>query len=176
MRRLDGITDSMDMSLSKLWGVGDGQEGLVCCSPWGHKGSDTIERLNWTEMNWTELNWTEWLRVFVNPAIVAYSACLVIKTRWSVPGKMCNHMSHSGHVPTSGTNFSGPWGPGSGDHPSSFFFQWCFLTVFSWKRLLWSAWDQSISVFYLRGLLLSEELRAKRQSLQICQGWLKYDP
>ena len=27
-------------------GVGDGQEGLVCCSPWGHKDSDTAERLN----------------------------------------------------------------------------------------------------------------------------------
>ena len=38
----DGITDSMDMSLSKL-GVGDGQEGLVCCSIWGCKESDTTE-------------------------------------------------------------------------------------------------------------------------------------
>ena len=27
-------------------GVGDGQEGLVCCSPWGGKESDTTERLN----------------------------------------------------------------------------------------------------------------------------------
>ena len=27
-------------------GVGDGQEGLVCCSLWGHKESDTTERLN----------------------------------------------------------------------------------------------------------------------------------
>ena len=35
MRCLDGITDSMDMSLSKLR-VGDGQRGLACCSPWGH--------------------------------------------------------------------------------------------------------------------------------------------
>ena len=26
--------------------VGDGQEGLVCCSLWGHKESDTTERLN----------------------------------------------------------------------------------------------------------------------------------
>ena len=31
-------------------GVGDGQWSLVCCSPWGHKESDTTERLNWTEL------------------------------------------------------------------------------------------------------------------------------
>ena len=48
MRCLDGITNSMDMSLSKL-GVGDGQGGLACCSPWSRKELDTIERLNWTE-------------------------------------------------------------------------------------------------------------------------------
>ena len=28
-------------------GVGDGQGGLGSCSPWGHKESDTTERLNW---------------------------------------------------------------------------------------------------------------------------------
>ena len=28
-------------------GVGDGQGSLVCCSPWGHKESDTTEWLNW---------------------------------------------------------------------------------------------------------------------------------
>ena len=33
-------------------GVGDGQGGLVCCSPWGRKKSDMNERLNWTELNW----------------------------------------------------------------------------------------------------------------------------
>ena len=27
-------------------GVGDGQGGLVCCSPWGCKESDTTELLN----------------------------------------------------------------------------------------------------------------------------------
>ena len=27
-------------------GVGDGQGGLTCCSPWGRKESDTTERLN----------------------------------------------------------------------------------------------------------------------------------
>ena len=28
-------------------GVGDGQGSLACCSPWGHKESDTTEQLNW---------------------------------------------------------------------------------------------------------------------------------
>ena len=42
MRWLDGITDSMDMSL----GVGDAQGGLACCDSWGRKESDTTEQLN----------------------------------------------------------------------------------------------------------------------------------
>ena len=46
MRWLHGITDSMDMSLSKAPGVGDGQGSLVCCSPWGRKESDVTEQLN----------------------------------------------------------------------------------------------------------------------------------
>ena len=45
MRWLDGITDLMDLSLSKLWD-GDGQGSLVCFSPWGCKDLDTTERLN----------------------------------------------------------------------------------------------------------------------------------
>ena len=31
-------------------GVGDGQGSLACCGSWGHKESDTTERLNWTEL------------------------------------------------------------------------------------------------------------------------------
>ena len=48
MRWLDGITDSIDLDLSKLWETGDGkgQGSLVCCSPWDGKESDTTERLN----------------------------------------------------------------------------------------------------------------------------------
>ena len=46
MRWLDGITESMDMSLSKLWEFGDGQGGLACCNPWGCKESDMTERPN----------------------------------------------------------------------------------------------------------------------------------
>ena len=40
MRWLDGH------EFEQALGVGDGQGGLVCCSPWGHKELDTTERLN----------------------------------------------------------------------------------------------------------------------------------
>ena len=39
LRWLDGITDSKDMSLSKLWEMV--MESLVCCSPWGCIELDT---------------------------------------------------------------------------------------------------------------------------------------
>jgi len=45
MRWLDGITDSMDMSLGKLQEL-DAQGGLACCDSWGHKESDTTEQWN----------------------------------------------------------------------------------------------------------------------------------
>ena len=49
MRWLDGITNAIDMSLNKLQ-AGDGQGSLACCiSPWGHKASNTTERLKWTD-------------------------------------------------------------------------------------------------------------------------------
>ena len=45
MRCLDGVTNSMDV-FERTPGVGDGQGGLACCDSWGHKESDTAERLN----------------------------------------------------------------------------------------------------------------------------------
>ena len=41
--RLDGYESGWNL------GVGDGQGGPACCDSWGHKESDTTERLNWTE-------------------------------------------------------------------------------------------------------------------------------
>ena len=52
MRWLDGITKS-----EQAPGVGDGQGGLVCCSPWGGKESDMTEQLNWL----TEIKTYKWM-------------------------------------------------------------------------------------------------------------------
>ena len=45
-------------------GVGDGQGGLACCSPWGHKESDMTERLNWTELMDSSLPGSSVHRIF----------------------------------------------------------------------------------------------------------------
>ena len=58
MRWLDGITDSMDMSLIKLQDMVKDREAWQCCSPWGQKELDTTE---WVNNKWV----LEWLLTFL---------------------------------------------------------------------------------------------------------------
>ena len=46
MRCLDGITNLMDMSLSKLQELMMDREGLASYSPWGRRELDVTEGLN----------------------------------------------------------------------------------------------------------------------------------
>ena len=50
VRWLDGITNTIGVMYGRGFGwtlgVGDGQGGLACCSPWGCKEADMIEGLN----------------------------------------------------------------------------------------------------------------------------------
>ena len=73
-------------------GVGDGQRGMVCCSPWGCKESDTTEWLNWTEQNWMSLRkklvrvWTQDLLVCMWKLCFKMSLLLSLGIGWLPEG------------------------------------------------------------------------------------------
>ena len=66
--RLDGH------EFEQALGVGDRQESLACCSPWGCKESDTTEQLNRTKLE---------------KAMAPHSSTLALKIPWmEEPGRL----------------------------------------------------------------------------------------
>ena len=73
MRWLDGITDSMNMSLSKLQKLVMDREAW---SPWRRKDSDMTEQLNWTKDLETVSNFTLEFVFFEWSPMAQWSMCI----------------------------------------------------------------------------------------------------
>ena len=69
-------------------GVGDGQGGLACCSPWGNKGSDMTEQLSWEvymAVIYT-IAWVYWSRIskaYDNKPVLRFLTFFILLNSWS---------------------------------------------------------------------------------------------